>query len=108
MALSMRSSKAERVLCVCDQGVSRSVNIAHLLKFLGYDALPVGVDTSSPETLKMLEDWADLIILTDARQMSAFSDKANVRVWSIADQYPRPFNPELNSIVRTLIAERDF
>lgn len=104
-----RSSDVKRVLCVCDAGVARSVNIAHLLKFIGYDALPVGVDTSSIDTLKMLEDWADLIILTDARrQASAFAPTANLRVWPIEDKYPRPFNADLNRIVRLYIEGRDF
>lgn len=94
-----------RILCVCDHGCNRSVHIAHRLKFQGgHDTLAVGVQTASPETLRMLERWAELIILTDSEQARAFTDAATTTwVWSVRDGFPRPFHPGQDKLVRRYI-----
>ena len=49
----------------------------------------------------MLTDWCELAVFTDEAQRTMFPDLPDnkVRVWPIADEYPRPFNPELRTIV---------
>lgn len=96
-----------RLLCVCDEGNSRSPTLASLLRYRGHDTLAVGVQRAAPETLKMLADWSDRIILTDASQRSAFPDvhDDHVDVWPIADTYPRPFNKQLLEVARRFITQ---
>lgn len=98
-----------RILCVCDEGCNRSVHIAHLLKFRGHDTIPVGVNTASPDTLAMLERWADLIIITDPEQSKRL-DPRNDRMWlwPLEDGYKRPFNPQQHrQILRLIDDHRD-
>ena len=56
-----------RFLCVCALGNSRSVACAYLLKLAGHEALAVGAEATSPETLAYLAAWADKIIVIDRR-----------------------------------------
>lgn len=97
-----------KILTVCDQGINRSVQFAHLLKYLKHDTLPVGLKTTSAETLQMLYQWADVIILTEEKQLMEIPGDYHkkVKVWDVGpDNYPRPFNPELNAIARRFIKE---
>lgn len=90
-----------KILCVCQEGNSRSPTIASLLRYRGHDTLSIGTNTSSPETRQMLADWCDQAILTSPDQQAAFPDLPadKTRVWAIADQYPRPFNADLRKLV---------
>lgn len=97
-----------RILCVCDEGNNRSVMVAHQLKYLGHDCIPVGVNRNSLSTLHMLSGWADHIITTEPGQSEAIptDDLAKVQCWDIGpDNYPRPFNKQLLGIVRGFVAE---
>ena len=52
-----------KILTICSAGTVRSVAMAHVLKYdYEHDAVAAGYDTNSPETFKMLADWADLIL----------------------------------------------
>lgn len=60
-----------KVLCICDWGQVRSVAMAqHIHELNGtprikkvlYEAIPVGSVVSSKKTMKILKDWADLVI----------------------------------------------
>lgn len=97
-----------KILCVCNRGVSRSPTIAALLTNAGHDALAVGSDTASFETRRILSDWCEMVIFTDASQIPAFPDLNGQpkEVWPIADCYPRPFNKDLHSLVIRLIAQK--
>lgn len=91
-----------KILVVCDEGNNRSVVLAHQLKYWGHDVIPVGVKRNSPETIEMLRDWADRVIITEEGQLEG--DK--VELWNIGpDNYPRPFNKELLAIVRDLMEQ---
>jgi len=99
-----------KILTVCDQWNNRSVMFAHLLKYWGNDCIPVWLKTTSPETLKMLYEWADLIILTEEIQREYISLEPDnwkkiilLNVWP--DIYPRPFNKELHEKVKKLLEE---
>jgi len=97
-----------KILTVCDQGNNRSVNFAHLLKYWNNDVIPIGLDTTSQETLEMLYDWADYIILTEAIQKYKMPEEYNNKIKILdvgADNFPRPFNIELNSKVKRLLEE---
>lgn len=96
-----------RILCVCDEGNSRSPTIASLLRYRSHDTLSVGVRTAGPETLAMLVEWCELAILTDAAQEASFPQRYADRltVWPIDDTYPRPFNRDLRDVVQRFIFE---
>lgn len=106
-----------KILVVCDQGNNRSVMVAHHLKYWGHDVIAAGIKTNSPETLRILEEWADRIIITEAIQIEALGDNnANsalrvariTQLWNIGpDHFPRPFNPELNAIVKRFTKEHE-
>lgn len=101
-----------RILCVCDQGVSRSPTLAALLQYRGHETLAIGAERSSDETRRLLAEWADLVILTDVNQLGYFPtlqtprDGKRLEVWPIADAYPRPFNQELRQIVLRFAGEK--
>lgn len=94
-----------RILCVCDEGNSRSPTLASLLRYRGHDTLAVGASQASDETRAMLADWCDLAILTAPNQRYRFPslDDDRITVWPIDDAYPRPFNKELREIVTRFI-----
>lgn len=109
-----------KILVLCDQGNNRSVTLAHHLKYWDHDVIPAGLKTNSPETLAMLFDWADRIILTERTQgdeieklfpewrttENMVSALRKAQLWNIGpDVYPRPFNKELLPIVRRLMDE---
>lgn len=94
-----------RILCVCDEGISRSPTIAALL--FDHETIAVGAGRSSTETRSMLARWCDRAILTSPDQRHKFPDLADdkIMVWPIGDHYPRPFNPKLREIVRRFISQ---
>lgn len=100
-----------KILTVCDQGNNRSVQFAHILKYWKHDTLPVGLDTTSAETLKMLFDWADIILLTEESQRFKLpiGYDSKIKVFDVgADNYPRPFNAELHAIAKRFLEENKF
>ena len=58
-----------RILTVCKHGLVRSVGLADVLKlhFEPVDVIPVGNASNSPETLEMLYEWADHIVIMEER-----------------------------------------
>jgi hypothetical protein len=54
-----------KVLCVCHAGYVRSAATAMILKMRGFDAIAVGVNHASPETLETMGEWADKILLAE-------------------------------------------
>ena len=95
-----------KILVVCDQGNNRSVTIAHHLKYWGHDVISAGLTMNAQDTLELLVDWADRIILTDRTQAIVTNHEAGAKVqlWDVGpDVYPRPFNKQLLKKVRTLM-----
>jgi galactitol-specific phosphotransferase system IIB component len=94
-----------RILCLCDEGVNRSVTIAHQLKYLGHDVLSAGLRTNSVDTLMTLAKWADHVIYTEPAQRDAMLlEGPKVHVWDVGpDRYPRPFNRQLLRKVKVLV-----
>jgi hypothetical protein len=83
--------KTIKYLCICDYGQVRSVAMAWFIhglnrdngriRKLQYEAIPIGSVTSSKKTMKMLKNWADVVI--------------DVRKYIPLDTYGSPNNPEL-------------
>ena len=88
-----------KVLCTCEWGNNRSVTMAFLLKYVeGFETLTCGLLYHSPETLKMLYEWADVITVPEDTLLEFIPEeyKDKVKFYNIGeDRYPRPFNQEL-------------
>lgn len=53
-----------KIVTACSQGLCRSVGLADVLKlhFEPVDVIPVGMNSNSPETIRMLAEWCDVFI----------------------------------------------
>lgn len=90
-----------KILCICDQGNNRSVNLSHRLKYWGNDTIPIGLKNTTIETLTMLFEWADIILCTDNNQEIPIKYIQKRRICDIGeDKYPRPLNSDLDKIVK--------
>lgn len=55
-----------KILAVCRSGRVRSHAIKVAMELKGHEAINAGVKYHSPETLKMLAEWAELILVPEA------------------------------------------
>lgn len=90
-----------RVLCVCERGLNRSTTAQWALSHEpNTEVLSAGLHTLSEDTLAMLFDWADRIILLDKRYVNSVPREKLV-LWDVGpDRYEHHFNPELVRLVR--------
>lgn len=98
-----------KILCVCEHGNNRSVNFAQRLKYkYKADTIAIGLTTTSQETLKMLYDWADYIIIPEKalRYHMPEGYDQKIKYFEVGmDRFPRPFNIELDRLVKKIIEE---
>lgn len=99
--------KAKHILCVCEHGNNRSVTMAWLLKYVSnFETLTAGLAYHTPETLKMLFDWADVITVPEEKLLAMIPEgyRHKVKFYNIGpDIYKRPHNPELLAKARELM-----
>lgn len=100
-----------KILCVCKQGIVRSGALAWLLKTeFGHDAVSVGYESNSKELRWILSDWADKIICLDTESYKIVTkgiEGNDILLFDVGeDRWHDPSNPELHSILRTMIKER--
>ena len=88
-----------KILCVCEWGNNRSVTMAFLLKYVeGFETLTAGLMYNSPETLDMLYNWADKIVVPEDTLLEFIPEKykEKIKFYNIGkDIYPRRFNQVL-------------
>jgi len=64
--LRLLPENSPRVLVICRGGNSRSVGLAFLLKYkYSVDALSASLEKNSTETLRLLCEWADKVVLVE-------------------------------------------
>ena len=90
-----------KILTICDYGQVRSVGMKCYLNGLQrhnnridkleYDVIAIGSITSSKETIKMLKNWADIVI--------------DMRNWLPEDNYGNCWNDELQLECRKIWSE---
>jgi predicted protein tyrosine phosphatase len=91
-----------RILTVCEQGLNRSVTAKYLLQD-NHEVLAAGLNLS-PDTLRLLYDWADQIVLLDARFLNRIPTQTKVLVCNVGpDHYEHHYNPELVHLLRGLL-----
>ena len=90
-----------KILCLCEQGINRSVTLASMLKH-SHETLSAGILTNSQETLNQLILWADKVILTDTVQVSltaGWIPPEKIELFNVGpDKYPRPYNNHLRKL----------
>lgn len=100
----MRKTKA---VCICQGGNCRSVACAYVLKyFFECDALSCSAEQQTPETIRMLCDWSDYVIVMQPEFRSVvpveFTEK--IRVVDVgADRWFNGLHPELVEVCRAAI-----
>lgn len=91
-----------KIITVCQQGINRSVTAKWLLQFHpGNEVIAAGLGLQQ-NTLKMLYDWADRVILLDAdlQPVAGIPDEKLV-VWDVGpDRFEHHFNKELLRLLR--------
>lgn len=94
-----------KFLCVCQGGTVRSAALAWLLKYHhGHDAIAASAERNSPDTLAMLVDWADRVVLMSKEIERWFPSDllASPKVGMMdvgADVYGTPFHPQLQAML---------
>lgn len=91
-----------KYLIVCDGGNVRSAAIATTLKLdYGREAIAVGRLFMAPQTMKMLSDWANIIVLVQEHMIESIPkvNRKKVLVTDVGvDRWGIKIPPELNSI----------
>lgn len=99
--------EAKHILCVCEHGNNRSVTMAHILKYASnFETLTAGLGYHTQETLEMLFNWAEVIVVPDEKLLPLIPEKykPKVKFYNIGeDIYPRPFNKELYARAKALM-----
>ena len=105
----------KKFLCICQGGNVRSVGMAFALKYSGHqDALAASWQTNTPETLKMLYDWANYIVLMQGEFHkyipSVYATK--IRIVDVGpDKFGYAFHPDLQNFCQKVVkdwAEKEF
>jgi predicted protein tyrosine phosphatase len=101
--------EVKHILCICAHGNNRSVTMAHALKYVkNFETLTAGVEYHTPETLKMLYEWADVITVPEDILLKYIPEeyKHKIKFYNVGpDIYPRPFNKVLDEKVRKMMNE---
>jgi len=96
-----------KILCTCAHGNNRSVTMAHILKYVpGFETMTIGLEYHTPETKKMMFEWADKILVPEEKLLTLIPEeyKHKVKFYNIGeDKYPRPFNKELYAKAKALM-----
>jgi predicted protein tyrosine phosphatase len=91
-----------KVLTVCERGLNRSVTAQYLLQRDQHEVISAGILTLSDETMQLLYDWADKVVLLDGRYRDQIPAEKLV-LWDVGpDIFDHHFNIDLVRILRTL------
>ena len=93
-----------KILTVCNGGNCRSVTLASMIKQEGVEAISIGVRTSTKETVKLLADWADkIIVVADGHVMKRFPNGYAYKLIYMdigEDKWEQPMHPELVKLIK--------
>ena len=101
----MENNIKYKILTMCAGGNVRSVGLKYLLKYkYGHEALACGQDANSAETIDLLCNWADYIIVVDNEYIKFIPEKHRINdkgeqkmfCYNIGvDRFGYAFHPEL-------------
>jgi len=96
-------NKTMKILCVCRSGMCRSVATRHCLNERGYkNVIAIGWNNTLEETLKMLCDWADKILVAKpyhGHMLPSGKEKIDQGFTIGEDTWLNPFNKVLHKII---------
>ena len=85
---------------MCERGIHRSVTAQWLLSHDQHEVISAGILTLSDETMRMLYDWADRVVLLDGRYRDQIPAEKLV-LWDVGpDIFDHHFNIDLVRILR--------
>lgn len=88
-----------KILALCAAGNVRSASLSATLRFsYNKDALSAGLERNSTETLLMLMEWADRIVIMEEKMRAQVPPRFNPKLLVCEvgpDSYGSPFNPKL-------------
>jgi len=86
-----------RILTVCEEGLNRSVAARWLLQHAGHEVIPIGLNRTSTDTLNLLLDWADRVVVLDRRLLECHQlPVEKLLLWDVGpDVYPHHYHPDL-------------
>lgn len=97
-------SKETKILCVCQMGNVRSVGTRRRLNRRGYpNVIAIGAENTGQETLRMLCNWADIILIAEPhqRELLPTGRKKVDMVFTIGpDVYGNPVKQSLQDIIK--------
>ena len=91
-----------KYLCVCDRGNVRSYALSLVLKRMNHEAIAIGRFTMKPETIKMLCEWADAVVLMEPHMRESIPELYHPKTWVIdvgPDRWGAQIDPELKDLV---------
>lgn len=100
----------ERVLTLCRWGLVRSVALRRvLIDELGVDCLAAGIQKNSRETLRLLSDWADVIVLSSRHllEIEQAEELPPGKLWVLdlgGDRWQNPRHQELHKLCHEHLA----
>lgn len=99
-----------KALCVCAAGMVRSVTLMFLFKAkYGFDALASGVGGNSPETNRMLYEWADYVFVLDKNLLQFIPEEYQLKtvLFDVGpDIWSQPCHPGLVDTLTRMCEER--
>jgi predicted protein tyrosine phosphatase len=104
-----------KILTMCAGGHVRSVGMKYLLTYkYGHEALACGQDSNSPETIEMLCQWADYVVVMSPEyekfvpQKYHFKENGERKLFCYnvgPDRFGTAFHPELQKMIQVMIQQ---
>ena len=95
-----------KFLCICNHGNCRSYALARILKYSGHEAIAIGMQFTSEDSLNHFIKWADhVVVLTEHdvyKQRIVMGTRSDDEYYEMdigPDRWGNPFNPELHKIL---------
>lgn len=95
-----------KILTVCRAGQCRSVSAKIALANRGHDVLAIGWEKNTKETMEMLCDWADRIIVMKKEFCDKIPAKSADKMICFdvgRDVWSNPFHPELRHKIDNIL-----
>lgn len=111
----VRNKTVMKILTMCAGGQVRSVGLKYRLTYHhGHEALACGQDSNSPETIEMLCEWADYIVVMTKEYEKFIPEKYHLKengerklyCYDVGvDRYGYAFHPELQQMLEGMIQQ---
>lgn len=97
-----------KIAVFCKGGICRSAAMSNVLKTYGHDVLVAGLGYNAPETIQMLSDWADRIVVMqqELAQLVPMSGRGKMVIADVGpDVWENSADPDLVARCRVIADE---